>query len=702
MATNDSLTVSASVSPNFGGTESKSLPLQAVVGASVSVFILVVLVIFLVCMLVIVTKISGRRKRDEYQLAHNEVGKTYYVEKGNQLKSMTHNLSPDQLSPDHLSPEQSTQCDSCSHASTYTFITDEPSPRHHQPSHSSRSSHSRSSNSCPSTSHLKNKPLPRYGIPDHYPQYQMHQNHPTSLPFGPNPPDITVITPTPTMEDQPVLEPVADYIDCMSPTGTEPFSSPNTPASDDRYDYFTSKKEQSRPSDLPISPLAKTPDSSASTPLSDQTMIGVLLYLQHKDCDKKENCQMCKLISRHFERIAKKYGENVLKGMVKNLNTPGGDGTLKHLRKREKKVQRLRSPHRPQVPSLAVTTTQYQRQRSHSASHIDEEELTFSSTETDDDSLKPSNKRVKPIRIRKAITDDEKDEYSHQRNKLPLQRISEISVSDFDLPSTLSNSAGLFPSSVPNKGSESDSTDGSTSSRMEFDSSKPSGLSMSFMKSPETSLPVNFHSDHQKNLTLTSYNSSSGYETDNVFDHYRSTSNDTDERGDSPPQHVIPNNAHHHVANGHLTSRNTDAYGRRHSDHRPIRYTSDDNMSHSVRSDTGSCYNHQYSQPTHQSDYSKAMSLKRQAQAGLGSNLSNNGSRVLSMHSSPGGNNSYRSQSSNGSNQSNHSIHSESALRNYPRTQNQLSSSPPGQRKIRTPSPIQVVLPNVTSSATPI
>ncbi len=615
----------------------------------------------------------------------------------------------------HLSPRSDTY--SQSQVSTIDTYIEEVSPRRHPPSQSSHSSHTHSSSSCPSTRNLRQKPLPRYGIPDHYPQYPNSPQY--SLPLAGGTPQITLIAPTPTMENQPVL---GDYPDCLSPTGTEPFS-PN----EEKTELFsnpTKENTQNRPNDLPIgSPPQR--NETGTTPLSDQTMIGVLLYLQHKDCDRRSNCKTCKLIDRHFERIANKYGDSTLTGIIKNLNTPGADGTLKHLRKREKREkQRIRSPHKQQVAPLGVTM--YKRQRSHSASHIDDEELTFSSTETDEDSLKPSNRRFKALhnKSRKAVTDDERDVYDY--NLLPLQRISEgISLSQHDIPTTpidLASFSHLPGKSTVGKGSETDSTDGSMSSRCEsnprFDGSKGSGLSASYMKSPdvEQTLPPGFM---YKPPVFKTTNSTSGYETDNVFYHDRTISSSSDSTTNDlrhpqslkgPPSYSQVNGLpiHQQSRNGQHTEYNGQRSVPNYSYNDGRQVYSDDNCSlQSASLSHKSQHHHQ----TSQSDYLKIASRQRSHENK--SNLSLNNSGVLSMHSSPDHGQYYRrytsngSNGSNGSNHSNHSVHSESAALNYhPRTNHKHQFySPPQQRRnkdVRTPSPFPLVLPSEDSSSTPI
>ena len=675
-STSVSMTTILSSSPTISistSVMSTSAPIEViptVVGVSVGFVVLVLVIVVLIVILVIVTRMSGGNK-DECN--RNSPSALHGGENGDVIPT---GYQMSLLSPNH----HHHPTDTYSQISTSDTYNDDHSPRHAPPSYSSRSSHSHSSNSCPSTRHLRDdKPLPRYGIPDHYPQY----NHPlpySSLPPGTlglnsnGIPEISVITPTPTMENHPIMD---ENHKCLSPTGTEPFSSPNTPSSEDKRDVYFSLPPN-RPSDLPISGGVGN-ESVGSTPLNDQTMIGVLLYLQHKDCNKRDNCQTCKLIDRHFERIANKYGENALSGMMKTLNTPGAEGTLKHLRRREKKTQRIRSPHRATPPSLGVT---FKRQRSHSASHIEEDELTFSSTETEDESLKPSHRRVKPMK-RRAVTDDEREmDFGYPPHRLlPLQRINEgLSLSQHDIPMTPLDRKGIphFPGHKLGKNSETDSTDGSTSSRSDSNPrfGSGNGLSASYMKTIdiEESVPPVFLPHAPPHST---YYSSSGYDTD-VFVANPTTSSGSEQgslRGRVSPMHP---------------------------------QTSVDSQS-SLRYDNGSLGGStimsQKSQHVFQSDYLKATHRKQHHN---GSNLSPSSSGAISMHSSP---DKYRygSQVSNGSTSagsSNHSIHSESAalLPLHPRPHRHNYYSPPQQRKHnnRTPSPLQLLLPSDDSSATPI
>ena len=697
-----------------GGSSLNKEALNGIVGGAAFFVLCILLAVIFIAILLVNHSISKKKKTSKYNFEQTPEGGGIGPESCELLPPTVGYVT--HLSPDHI------RSDSYSQVSTIDTYVDEQSPRHPPPSQSSRSSHSHSSNSCPSTHNLRQKPLPRYGIPDHYPQFQpINQQY--SLPLT-SLPEITLITPTPTMENQPVL---GDYPDCRSPTGTEPFSSPNTPLEENKECFSNKENSQNRPSNLPIgAPLLN--ESGGTTPLSDQTMIGVLLYLQHKDCNNRINCQTCKLIDRHFERIANKYGDTALTGIIKNLNTPGADGTLKHLRKREKRdKQRIRSPHKPQVAPLGFP---YKRQRSHSASHIDDEELTFSSTETDEDSLKPSNRRFKPLLVpRKAVTDDERDDYDyHHHRLLPLQRINEgFSLSQHDIPSTPLDFTGI--SHLPGKStSETDSTDGSTSSRSDsnprFDSSKKSGLSASYMRSPdvEESLPVEFLSkvpvaSHQPSTT-SCVNSSSGYETDNVFFQDRKISSSSDStmyerppvysqsvNGPVYPQSHGPVYSQSQSVNGPVYSQsvNGPVYSQSQSVNGPVysmpNYPYNDGRQAGYSDDNNSLksasLSYKGNQSNSQSDYLK-IAARRGSQEK--SNLSLN-----SMHSSP--DRYYNRNTSNGSNHSNHSVHSESALHYHPKTHSHKFYSPPQQRRNkngRTPSPIQLLLPSEESSATPI
>ena len=615
----------------------------------------------------------------------------------------------------YLSPRHSNNIDGSQVSTIDTYIGDQ-SPNHASSMHSSRSSHSHSSNSCPSTQHLRlSKPLPRYGIPDHQYQSQPQPNPAFSLPVSL--PGINVITPTPTMENQPSL---GEYTDDFSPTETEPFESlPHTPSTD------VTASLPNRPRDLHIP--ANSVESPGTTPLSDQTMIGVLLYLQHTNCDKKDTCQTCKLIERHFTRIAKKYGDGALTGMVKNLNTPGAENTLKYLRKREKKAKNVRSPHRPQQPPLPHP---FKRQRSMSASHLDDEELTFSSTETEDDSSL-STRRFKG-KHRMAVTDDEREIVEYPP-RLHLRQIKEeVSLSQNDLPRTPIDIGGLpnigYSTEHQKKTSsvsvESGSTDSSTTSRPDSGSNFTGGMSASCMRaqsstdvedglSAELMQPKNSHSlKYEKMKSNTSTSTSSGYDTDSglfrpALQTHRYMSSGSSEQ--ESIQESTPLNSkhgsnhhhgHHHGHNSHHDKhRHHDNNGHHHSHHRNGKYQPQSNYqtnsdysldaSYALgRSITSSHGNHRKTSVPNQS-------------------LSPSTSGVISTHSSPdryGYGSGYGSQPSIGSNHSNHSIRSESALPYTMNTQSYHHYSPPNswQKKSRTPSPIKLSLPSDDSSATPL
>ena len=573
--------------------------------------------------------------------------------------------------------------DDISHVSTVDTYLGEPSPRH-QPSRSSNHSSGRShSSNNSSTRHLTAVPLPRYGIPDN--QYNINANSlpPTSLTIS-DVPEITLITPTPVMEDQPVtLVPV-------SPTGTEPMPSvPNTPSGELDYDYFPN--DAVRPRNLPIAKQSSRAniDSSGTTPLTDQTMIGVLLYLQHSDCNKKDTCDICKLIQRHFKRVAGKYGERTMTDMIKSIQTPG-DGTLKQLRKREKRT--LRSPYRC-PPPLGV----YKRQRSHSASHLDDEELTFSSTETEDE-VSIKNRKFKG-RDRRAKTDDELDD--NDCLSLPLGQIRrQVLMSDPNLGTPITDTPQLPPSLVQDydpsackKQKSVDSDDSNTSSR---NSNTDLGildpevaLPPSVIRAQQKPQPVNYSTLVNMNSTTSEFTSS---DNDSVF---QINSSDRDSINSRSPTRISD------------SSQNQKSHKRKHRHHHNHHDSNHVHSNHhhtkhhdSNHHDSTHVNNPQYSlDPNQFSRHNRKMTPP-------GHTLSPLGSMQFSVHSSPGGRYRLGSHHSSGSNQSTLSVHSESAIPSQVRSHQHFYSPPQQRRSIqninRTPSPVQISLPTDDSSATPL
>ena len=263
---------------------------------------------------------------------------------------------------------------------------------HEQPNNCSCSCHTRSSysghshsstNSYRSTTFLNQDPPTRYGYPDYQLSHSTSHPPPQTLEIG-QVPQVYVQTPTPVAHNIPAIIPATP----ISPTHTEPFdslpNSPTVPGSRDMCDYH-----RDRPTKLPIK--EKKESSSALTPLSndDNTMLTVMLYLQHPSCSKK-HCGTCSMIKKQFEKIAEKYGKDTLDKAVKEIQTPGTE-VHKQLR---------RKPKTPRTPSRLIP--ELKRQRSRSTSQVDYE-LT---TETEDEvSLKKAHRR--PSHKRTAVTDDE-------------------------------------------------------------------------------------------------------------------------------------------------------------------------------------------------------------------------------------------------------------------------------------------------------
>ena len=213
--------------------------------------------------------------------------------------------------------------------------------------------------------------------------------------------------PTPVMENVPI-----------SPNGTEPFNSvPNTPL--EEPDHQTLLK--ARPQNLPI-PAA---GDYIGSPVSDNILLTVMLFLQHENCSNRKTCGTCKLIKRQFEKIVERNGQEAVQEAIKNIQTPDTE-RHRQLRRREKRPTPVRSP----MHSLGV---KFERQRSHSASHLHDEELIFSSTETEDDERTHRRKR----QTCKAVTDDEYSTTDDTFERLPLSAIGkEVSLSEPDLTPT--------------------------------------------------------------------------------------------------------------------------------------------------------------------------------------------------------------------------------------------------------------------------
>ena len=199
----------------------------------------------------------------------------------------------------------------------------------------------------------------------------------------------------------------------ISPTGIESFSSiPNIPPEEQTL-------IKARPKDLPIHEKPAVDDYSG-TPISDNVLLTVMMYLQHQNCSNPKTCSTCKLIKRQLERISEHNRQESLQKAIKSIQTHDTEGQ-KQLRRREK--------HPTPVP-MHSKGVKFERQRSHSTSRLHDEELTFS----DNDEITHRKKR----QSQKYEADDE---YSTTDDdifpRLPLRAISKlVSLSEPDLTPT--------------------------------------------------------------------------------------------------------------------------------------------------------------------------------------------------------------------------------------------------------------------------
>ena len=308
-----------------------------------------------------------------------------------------------------------------------------PSPPHHTHNGCSCSCHTRSTHSSGpsqmsdhSRMHVQQmNDMPRYGYPYNaeMPQkgeessytristMQQQPNHhstvapPTNLDLtAKQVPALQVQEPTPVMINVPNI---------ASPTGTLPFESDNEL---DKDEGDLPRQNPQRPTHLNIPEKPRHQGSGSSTPVSDSIMLAVMLYLQHQNCNNRKYCPCCKMITKQFEKIAREQGQDTLEKAMKDIQTPGTEGHKQMLRRRG------RTPRSPYRPGLTLGG-ELKRNRSSSTSKVHDEELTFSSTETEED-----EKSVRKARSsRKVHTDDEMEFF------LPL---SSINVTNKDLASS--------------------------------------------------------------------------------------------------------------------------------------------------------------------------------------------------------------------------------------------------------------------------
>ena len=229
----------------------------------------------------------------------------------------------------------------------HTEITGLPSSQDSTPSHYSRSSRRSCSNHSQCTcvchnsyigSHLEPpKTLPlqlaRYGYPDvdiRHTQYPCSHHEQNSIDGAPK---LKLIPPTPGTPNTP---------------GTEPFSVPS-PVS----------PGQSRPDNLKFN--AASSPGYGSTPVSGEVAFSIAMYLMHKDCPDKANCPTCNLINTQFHHLMKRYETSHNKD----------ENRRDKLRRRRSMKSTPKSLHPPTLG----------RQRSHSTSQVNADELTLSSNE---------------------------------------------------------------------------------------------------------------------------------------------------------------------------------------------------------------------------------------------------------------------------------------------------------------------------------
>ena len=500
---------------------------------SVAGTVLAVLVVVVIVTLVITTVMCYRasRKRDlPISNGHAEANYTYNDLRPSPPPPAENSLSTGSF---HLTPNHVT--DNHSNITEDSFIGH--SPSHMIDGHSRRepslvpSNYSSGfdrisgisgSSSGQSSVHSTSQPLPRYGYTD----YEMAKRPrprppPSTLDICDSIiPKVNVQTPTPIMQG-------------VSPAGTEPFVSTPDPDTTSR----------TRPGNLPFHDEASA--ELGSTPIRDQNvLLSVLLYLEHQDCDKKDTCSICKTIRSQFTKIANRYDVDNVKVLADALiKTPTGE-MPRQLKRREKKA---RSPHRPHPPCI-------RRQRSHSTSMLDNQELTLgSSTETEEEmSLSPGIRHLHP----RAVTDDEMDRPTY----LPMSKAGKelfrsdtvlATPSDTKQPSLLFEAAAKNSSKLKTFNSEdSGATDFSSSSLnsspplpsdgecAELAHPKPSHTVMMSQPSHTSGYVSEGDSVFSYNYSLSRQTHGYKYSTGSYPVGYSPPTNNYSARGQSPPTHV--------------------------------------------------------------------------------------------------------------------------------------------------------------------
>ena len=266
---------------------------------------------------------------------------------------------------------------------------------------------------------------------------------PSSLNLNQPVPSVQVQEPTPVMINVPNL---------VSPTGTLPFESDSEPNQD--------MPRPNRPThlDIPENQKGRRQGGGSSTPVGDSIMLAVMLYLQHQNCNNRKHCPCCKMITKQFEKIAREQGQDTLDKAMKDIQTPGTEGHKQMLRRRGRTP---RSPHRVGF----LLGGELKRQRSSSTSKVHDEELTFSSTETEEDEKSMRKARSS----RKVHTDDEMEFFLPLSSALSSINSKDLVNSEPDLPTpiialppSMALYSGITPTNPAPMKSKQDSSDESS------------------------------------------------------------------------------------------------------------------------------------------------------------------------------------------------------------------------------------------------
>lgn len=267
---------------------------------------------------------------------------------------------------------------------------------------------------------------------------------PSSLNLNQQVPSVQVQEPTPVMINVPNL---------VSPTGTLPFES------DSELNQDTPRPNRPTHLDIPENQKGRRQGGGSSTPIGDSIMLAVMLYLQHQNCNNRKYCPCCKMITKQFEKIAREQGQDTLEKAMKDIQTPGTEGHKQMLRRRGRTP---RSPHRVGFHLGG----ELKRQRSSSTSKVHDEELTFSSTETEEDEKSMRKARSS----RKVHTDDEMEFFLPLSSALNSMNSKDLASSEPDLntpialPPSLAMAAysGITPTNPAPMKSKRDSSDESS------------------------------------------------------------------------------------------------------------------------------------------------------------------------------------------------------------------------------------------------